>query len=73
MKQINFSHEGGFPLEQETLERIQSAYRSELFGALKAHFSIETCKNYMIMPATAKKNGWAIINLGKKACKSSEK
>ncbi|WP_264530900.1 fibronectin type III domain-containing protein [Flavobacterium sp. N502540] len=72
MKQINFSHPGGFPLEQETLERIQSAYRSELFGALKAHFSIETCKNYMIMPATAEKNGWAIIHLGKKACTDPE-
>lgn len=67
MKQINFSHEGGFPLEQETLERIQSAYRSELFGALKAHFSIKTSENYIIAIATEKKNGWAIIHPGKKA------
>ena len=35
MKQVNFSHAGGFPLEQETLERLQTAYRSELYEALK--------------------------------------
>lgn len=35
MKQVNFSHSGGFPLEQETLERLQTAYRSELYEALK--------------------------------------
>ncbi|WP_202703931.1 fibronectin type III domain-containing protein [Flavobacterium sp. UGB4466] len=72
MKQINFSHEGGFPLEQETLERLQSAYRTELFGALKAHFSIETCKNYIVATATEKKNGWAIIHLDKKDCTDPE-
>ncbi|OXA71709.1 hypothetical protein B0A67_10145 [Flavobacterium aquidurense] len=61
MKQINFSHPGGFPLEQETLERLQTAYRAELFGALKAHLSIETDKNYIVAPATTATKGWAII------------
>ncbi|MDA6070442.1 hypothetical protein NJT12_12500 [Flavobacterium sp. AC] len=61
MKQINFSHPGGFPLEQETLERLQTAYRAELFGALKAHLSIEIDKNYIIAPATNATKGWAII------------
>lgn len=68
MKQINFSHEGGFPLEQETLQKLQTAYRSELYGALKAHLSIETpteienAINYTIAPATVKKQGWAIVH-----------
>lgn len=62
MKQVNFSHSGGFPLEQETLERLQTAYRSELYEALKAHFSIELDKNYIITHATAGTKGWVIIN-----------
>ncbi|QGK72778.1 fibronectin type III domain-containing protein [Flavobacterium sp. SLB02] len=62
MKQVNFTHPGGFPLEQETLERLQTAYRSELFGALKGHLSIKTNKNYTITPATNNKKGWAIIH-----------
>ncbi|MFZ0597369.1 MAG: hypothetical protein WAM46_10340, partial [Flavobacterium sp.] len=61
MKQINFSHEGGFPLEQETLERLQAAYRSELFGALKAHLSIDNYQNYIVAHATNSTKGWAII------------
>lgn len=62
MKQVNFSHAGGFPLEQETLERLQTAYRSELFEALKSHFSIQTGTNYTVVPATIDKKGWAIIH-----------
>ncbi|WP_276380954.1 fibronectin type III domain-containing protein [Flavobacterium sp. H4147] len=62
MKQVNFSHSGGFPLEQETLERLQTAYRSELYEAIKAHFSIELDKNYIITHATAGTKGWVIIN-----------
>ena len=62
MKQVNFSHEGGFPLEQETLERLQNAYRTELYGALKAHFSIESGKNYIIARPTATTQGWAIVH-----------
>jgi hypothetical protein len=62
MKQVNFSHSGGFPLEQETLERLQTAYRSELFEALKSHLSINTDKDYIVTPATNEKQGWAIIH-----------
>jgi chitodextrinase len=62
MKQVNFSHSGGFPLEQETLERLQTAYRSELFEALKSHLSINTDKDYIVAPATNEKQGWAIIH-----------
>ncbi|WP_409415953.1 fibronectin type III domain-containing protein [Flavobacterium sp. PS2] len=62
MKQVNFSHSGGFPLEQETLERLQTAYRHELFEALKGHLSIKTNKNYIVAPATIDKKGWAIIH-----------
>lgn len=61
MKQVNFSHSGGFPLEQETLERLQTAYRSELYEALKRHFSIETQNNYIIAAATPNTKGWTII------------
>ncbi|MBS7233639.1 fibronectin type III domain-containing protein [Flavobacterium psychroterrae] len=66
MKQINFSHEGGFPLEQETLEKLQTAYRSELFGALKAHLSIDTQTDYILAPATINTKGWAVIRLKEK-------
>jgi hypothetical protein len=62
MKQVNFSHSGGFPLEQETLERLQTAYRSELFEALKSHLSIEKNNNYIVAPATEIAIGWAIIH-----------
>lgn len=61
MKQVNFSHPGGFPLEQETLERLQTAYRTELFGALKSHLGINPDNDYIVAPATSKKVGWAII------------
>jgi chitodextrinase len=61
MKQVNFSHSGGFPLEQETLERLQTAYRTELFGALKSHLGINPDNDYIVAPATSKKVGWAII------------
>ncbi len=61
MKQVNFSHSGGFPLEQETLERLQAAYRTELFGALKSHLGINPDNDYIVAPATSKKIGWAII------------
>lgn len=62
MKQVNFSNSGGFPLEQETLERLQTAYRSELYEALKSHLSITKDKNYIIAPATNEKIGWVIIH-----------
>ncbi len=62
MKQVNFSHSGGFPLEQETLERLQKAYRSELYEALKGHLSIKTNENYIITHATSESKGWAVIH-----------
>ncbi|MFD1604145.1 fibronectin type III domain-containing protein [Flavobacterium artemisiae] len=62
MKQVNFTHAGGFPLEQETLERLQTAYRSELYEAIKKHLSIETNVNYIVAPATPNTKGWAIIH-----------
>ena len=62
MKQVNFSNSGGFPLEQETLERLQTAYRSELYEALKAHLSIEPGTNYIIAPPTTEKVGWVIVH-----------
>jgi hypothetical protein len=61
MKQVNFSHAGGFPLEQETLERLQTAYRSELFEALKSHLSIDLGNDYILAYATNEKKGWAVI------------
>ena len=62
MKQVNFTHPGGFPLEQETLERLQTAYRSELFGALKSHLGIKSENDYIVAPSTNTKEGWAIIH-----------
>jgi hypothetical protein len=62
MKHVNFSHSGGFPLEQETLERLQTAYRSELYEALKSHLSIVPGINYLIAPASSAKTGWAVIH-----------
>lgn len=61
MKQVNFSNSGGFPLEQETLERLQTAYRSELFEALKRHFSIDLANDYILAHATSQQKGWAVI------------
>jgi chitodextrinase len=62
MKQVNFSHPGGFPLEQETLERLQTAYRSELYEAIKSHLSIFPNINYIIAHAQNGKQGWAVIH-----------
>ncbi|HEY1194293.1 fibronectin type III domain-containing protein [Flavobacterium sp.] len=62
MKQVNFSHPGGFPLEQETLERLQTAYRSELYEAFKSHLGLKTDTNYLIAHATDKSKGWAVIH-----------
>ncbi len=61
MKQVNFSNSGGFPLEQETLERLQTAYRSELYEALKRHFSIDLANDYILAHATSQQKGWAVI------------
>jgi len=62
MKQVNFTHPGGFPLEQETLERLQTAYRHELFGALKSHLGINPDNDYIIAPPINANEGWAIIH-----------
>ncbi|WP_343586106.1 hypothetical protein [Flavobacterium sp.] len=62
MKQVNFSHPGGFPLEQETLERLQTAYRSELYEAIKRHLSILPDTNYLIAHAQSGKQGWAVVH-----------
>lgn len=62
MKQVNFSHPGGFPLEQETLERLQTAYRSELYEAIKRHLSILPDTNYIIAHAQNGRQGWAVIH-----------
>ena len=62
MKQVNFSHPGGFPLEQETLDRLQTAYRHELFEALKSHLGINPDNDYIIAPPKNGKEGWAIIH-----------
>ncbi|QOG04324.1 fibronectin type III domain-containing protein [Flavobacterium sp. MDT1-60] len=61
MKQVNFSHSGGFPLEQETLEKLQTAYRSELYEALKRHLSIDNNNDYIVAHATSEAKGWAVI------------
>lgn len=61
MKQVNFTHAGGFPLEQETLERLQTAYRSELYEALKRHLSIDNTADYIVAHATNATKGWAVI------------
>jgi hypothetical protein len=61
MKQVNFSHSGGFPLEQETLEKLQTAYRSELYEALKRHLSIDNDNDYIVAHATSEAKGWAVI------------
>lgn len=62
MKQINFNNPGGFPLEQETLERLQTAYRSELYDALKRHLSINPGQDCIIAHATDQAKGWAVIH-----------
>lgn len=63
MKQINFNNPGGFPLEQETLERIQIAFREELYEVFKSHLGISTQENYIIAkPESINKLGWLIIH-----------
>ncbi|MEP0263797.1 hypothetical protein [Dokdonia sp.] len=62
MKKINFINSGGFPLEQETLARLQSAYRDELYEMLKRSFDIQEDQVYVISEPTNDENGWFIIN-----------
>lgn len=62
MKKINFTNAGGFPLEQETLARLQAAYKDELYEMLKRNFDISNDQNYIISEPTDTLNGWFIIN-----------
>ncbi|MFK7113477.1 hypothetical protein V3468_03375 [Flavobacterium oreochromis] len=62
MKQINFNNAGGFPLEQETLKYLQTAYRHELFEAIKAHLSITPENNYIIAEDKKTNQGWLVIH-----------
>lgn len=62
MKKINFTNAGGFPLEQETLARLQAAYKDELYEMLKRNFDISNDQNYIISEPTDTINGWFIIN-----------
>ncbi|MFT5890175.1 MAG: hypothetical protein ACI9Y7_000264 [Dokdonia sp.] len=62
MKKINFTNAGGFPLEQETLARLQAAYKDELYEMLKRNFDISNDQNYLISQPTDTLNGWFVIN-----------
>ncbi len=62
MKKINFTGTGGFPLEQETLARLQTAYRDELYEMLKRNFGIQEDQNYIISEPTSDENGLFVIN-----------
>ena len=62
MKKINFTNAGGFPLEQETLARLQAAYKDELYEMLKRNFDISNDQNYIISEPTDTINGWFIIH-----------
>ncbi len=62
MKKINFTNAGGFPLEQETLARLQAAYKDELYEMLKRNFDISNDQNYIISEPTDTLNGWFVIN-----------
>lgn len=61
MHQIDFSKPGGFPLEQNTLAKMQTAYKDQLFMAFKKHLGVEETKNYLLFPGNAVDRGWAII------------
>lgn len=61
MKEIDFSIAGGFPLEQETLARLQTAYKDELYDMLKQHIGIKNNQNYIISEATSTSKGWLAI------------
>jgi len=61
MKEINFTTNGGFPLEQETLKRLQAAYRDELYSMLKQHIGINNDQNYEISQPTSTTKGWLVI------------
>ncbi|MFC4636192.1 hypothetical protein ACFO3O_19955 [Dokdonia ponticola] len=62
MKKINFTNAGGFPLEQETLARLQAAYKDELYEMLKRNFDISNDQNYILSEPTDTLNGWFVIN-----------
>jgi len=62
MKKIDFTKNGGFPLEQETLKRLQTAYKDELYSMLKQHIGIDNDENYVISHATENTEGWLMIN-----------
>jgi hypothetical protein len=47
MKKTNFTQQGGFPLEQVTLDKMQSAYM-EILAAIIGHLDIPTTGNYII-------------------------
>ncbi|MFW0739656.1 fibronectin type III domain-containing protein [Flavobacterium sp. T12S277] len=66
MKKVNFNHSGGFPLEQETLERLQAADKSELYEALKAHLSLDIAFNYILASPKNGTKGLAIIHQNEK-------
>ncbi|WP_264524828.1 fibronectin type III domain-containing protein [Flavobacterium sp. N502536] len=66
MKKVNFNHSGGFPLEQETLERLQKADKSELYEALKAHLSLDIAFNYILASPKNGTKGLAIVHQGEK-------
>ncbi|MEL6559367.1 MAG: hypothetical protein AAFQ94_14345 [Bacteroidota bacterium] len=61
MKYIDFTRPGGFPLEQETLSRLQQAYKDEFFSVFKTHLGITDDKNYLLAHATSNERGWLII------------
>ncbi|CAM1365865.1 PKD domain-containing protein [Tenacibaculum xiamenense] len=61
MNQVDFTKPGGFPLEQNTLARLQTAYKDEFFMTFKKHLGLEENKNYLLYPATNEEQGWLII------------
>ncbi|WP_075341779.1 PKD domain-containing protein [Tenacibaculum agarivorans] len=61
MNHVDFTQPGGFPLEQNTLARLQAAYKDELFMVFKKHLGVKEDKNYLLYPASKEEKGWLII------------
>ena len=65
MRQADFTKEGGFPFDQDTLEFMQKAYY-EVTNALVSHFMLSPTGNYIIsgciVSGSSITPGWMIIN-----------
>ncbi len=62
MKRVVFGYEGGFPLEQETLLQIQTAYEEDMLEALFTLWGLDVTQKYKVkVPTNNKEDGWLIL------------